>query len=377
MVFLLSPNLATVIATSPSNDLINALQHLADSRRCGQNEILGDREVFRTISKCLALSYSARAVYHRLAEASSTMRNLLTHCVFYVFVTEEPSVRRRERDGDRERIIISIEYLARTQSLSQRPVLLCENLDDCDFIISLAAFYNQFKKLYGYINFSKRNGGGSTTAPCYEDIVSHREELCLCLCDSDKKYEGDMHEGDTATALREVETRHDTTLTHLYVLQCQEAENLIPASILADVYATDPQKLDAVSDLKRIQSERIYQLWRYYDVKNGIRVFEFATSANSAYQNSWARVFGSVTDSVSRYCETCSAAMVCTTKAECTTYLVRGFGSTALRDTVNDFLTTKPMAEIVRRLSPPILTEWESIGALVWSWGTVGGCIVS
>jgi hypothetical protein len=336
------------------------------------NEILAEREVFQAAAACTHLSRSARALYQRLAEASTRMRYLLSQCQVIVRVTEEPSVCRREMTDGQETIVLSAELLSREQRLAQQPVLLCENLDDCDFLECLGVIYGTQRRLPDRIQLSTRNGGGSTTASVYEDILKAKAELCLCICDSDLKYEGDTSEGDTARALRAAHVLYDPTLACLHVLRCQEAENLIPASILADVYISDVQKLNAVPDLDNIQSNRTHQLWRYYDIKNGIRVFEFVSSANQRYVASWSRVFGGSSDIVEHNCAACAKYRACERKSDCTAYLARGFGSTVLRDTVTGFFTKRSCAEIIRRLPQAIAGEWEIVGRLVWAWGMAG-----
>jgi hypothetical protein len=275
--------------------------------------------------------------------------------------------------GTQEQIILSVEFLARGQRLAQQPALLCENLDDCDFMVWLGIVHGFRMNLPERIQLSKRNGGGSTTAKVYEDILKSKEELCLCISDSDLKFEGDTAEGGTACALCEVNSCNDSTLACLHILQCHEAENLIPASVLADVYASDPQKLSAVPDLEGVQSNEAHQLWRYYDVKNGIRAFEFINSPKLQYIASWTRVFGCASDVKKHMCRVCPEVGACEKKAECMDYLAKGFGASVLTDTVREFLTKNSRAEIVRRLTPRMLAEWELVGRLIWTWG-IAGC---
>jgi hypothetical protein len=372
MVFLISPSIGPAIGATPSPDLINALQHLADSRRCGLNEILGDRDVLRAVSVCPHLSTPARAVYAKLSEISTRMYHLLSRCSLHVLVTEQPSICTRETASGQERIVLSVEHLARHQHLAQNPHLLCENLDDCSFLTWVGSLYADWNRLPAQMHLEDRNGGGHTTAHVYETILQGRDVLCLCISDSDLKYEGDTALGETAAALQEVNDRNDTTLAHLHILSCQEAENLVPASILADVYRSDTNKLDATSDVQSLQDELTHELWRYYDTKNGIRAFQFLSPPNPQFQTSWSRIFGAPTDVTRNNCPDCAKYNTCQKKSDCTTYLAKGLGTTVLPDTVESFFRKRSSAEISRRIPARIKPEWETIGLLVWTWGTAG-----
>src|SRR5205823_531302 len=113
MLFYLSPGIGPAIeAPGRSADLVNALQHLADSRRCGLNNILGDRSVLRAVSTCEDLSKSARAVYARLAEVSTQLHGIISKCNVYVEVSEQPAVCHRVNVAGQIKIVISVDYIA-------------------------------------------------------------------------------------------------------------------------------------------------------------------------------------------------------------------------------------------------------------------------
>jgi hypothetical protein len=372
MIFFLAPTISHAISAAPPPDLVNAMQHLADSRRCGLNEILGDREVLRAVSNCQHLSSSARAIYGRLSEVSTRMHQLLAECELYVLVSDQPAICARETIAGQERIVLSVEHLARHQRLSQSAVLLCENLDDCTFLNWIGQFYADWRRLPNRLQFEARNGGGHTTAQVYDAILESRDTQCLCISDSDLKYEGDTALGETARAIQEVHARRDTTLAHLHVLQCQEAENMIPASILADVYASDANKLAASADLQAIQGNAAHELWRYYDVKKGLCTFELLHPSNPEFQSSWCRAFGSVVDITSATCSGCREHEQCEHKSDCTVYLGRGLGMSVLSDTIESFFSMKSPAEVRRRVPPRMAADWSAVGRLVWTWGTAG-----
>jgi hypothetical protein len=278
----------------------------------------------------------------------------------------------RETVSGQERIVLSVEHLARDQRLGQEPALLCENLNDCNFLTWLGSFYADWNGLPNRVRFEPRNGGGQTTAQTFEAILQGRNTLCLCIADSDLKYEGDNSLGATATALREANERSGTPLAHLHILCCQEAENLVPASVLEDLYSGDATKLASTSDIQQIQKDTAHELWRYYDVKNGIRVFQFLNPVRAQFQTSWSRVFGQASDVTKEYCRRCAELNICEEKSDCTTYLARGLGTTVLADTVESFFLKKSSAEILRRIPARMENDWSRIGRVLWTWGTAG-----
>lgn len=374
MIFFLSSDLARM-AQDMVPEAVDGLQHLADSRRCGENEIIGYRQVLRDIGTCSGLSSSARAIYNRLADESTQKFGLLDTCCEHVEVVAAPSICERKQDRGRQKIVLSIGYLATNQRLAQKPVLLCENLDDCEFMTWIGKIYCQEHGLPPNVAFLPNNGGGSTTANVYEHFLSLGEQLCLCIVDGDLKYEGSTKFGETAERVLEVHSRLDSTKSCLYVLHCQEAENLIPAVVLfANCDDSDQGKTDAIRSLNNLQAETRGEPWRYVDVKEGMRVYQIVKCTNADYQVSWAAYVGTAEQHAVR-CTNCGKNLECKERTDCGIYLLPGLGSRVLSEVVNHVFGKASLQSIVKlakQIPKPIKDEWEKLGHLVVTWGFAG-----
>lgn len=379
MVFLLSQAVRDALTQVPvSPALVSGLQVLADCRRCGHNEVTGEREVLLSAAECQHLSTPARGVYGRLAEAASQTRGLPAQCSVYVEVVPGPSEFRSEDTGTQRRIVVSADLLAERLSLAGAPTLLCENLDDCRFHTLVGRLYGRRNGLADELVFDARNGGGSTTAPVFQDLLMRGEVLCLCVVDSDLRYPGSRSEGDTARKARETYSAHQTPIAELTVLPCREAENMIPASVLEDTYRRkgDASKVDAVPPICFFQSQAGGGMWRFVDLKEGLRVFEFL-NADAASQVAWVQTFGKPQATRDTHCTPCAEKDSCTSKAKCGRYLVKGFGQSVLADAYQDFYEKNSLSEASRRVQGDLEPVWCQLGHTVWSWGLAGGRVVA
>jgi hypothetical protein len=111
-------------------------------------------------------------------------------------------------------------------------IILCENIVDFDFYLWGAKYLSDINGNVFRLSAFGYNGGGGTTLSCATHVKDH---LCLIICDNDKKYPED-EPGSTVKRLREYYMAERPSLTWLYGLTVQEAENLIPYCLLCKVY---------------------------------------------------------------------------------------------------------------------------------------------
>ena len=152
-----------------------------------------------------------------------------------------------------------VDYLFFAKTLSvQAPFFLCESLNDI-------AFYKKLMRYYypsAIISSFDISGGGESTGDMFLRI-QRLKCICLTIVDSDKKYANCVL-GNTALKCRRKYKSNNPNIK-LFILNCHEAENLIPFDFLVRRASVSGRKF-----VKRIRAARIESEMRYYDYKLGI-----------------------------------------------------------------------------------------------------------
>ncbi|QZT36936.1 hypothetical protein K5X82_17130 [Halosquirtibacter xylanolyticus] len=202
-------------------DFIYSLENLATAIREGKHLLSCELEILKLLAGFSGISPSARAVYHHLYHNFST--NYYDEIVDRTVLLYTGKAIVNDRGFS-----IDILELKNSNFLS-KSILLTENLTDTYFYEYIAKKYLRHKD-YNFIEvkLKRDGGGGSQVANKFKEIIDANEDLCLCICDSDKKYPKGG-EGDTVKSLRHV--RMNQSLCELYCLKVREAENIIPLSI--------------------------------------------------------------------------------------------------------------------------------------------------
>lgn len=260
-------------------------------------------------------------------------------------------------------------------------VLLGENLDDCEFYKLLALYYEKKHKIAGFwCHCETENGGGSTTYQAYTNTVSNNNKFCLCIVDSDMHYVGkQVAKGQTFNALnradKKIKRQGNGIFCSLLPLQVMEVENLIPYTLLEQIFSSEPACKDGLIILKSMvdtfpQDESNPVL--FYDFKNGLRVKDCAKCVHTDLANYWRKIFDLINDGIvtpyDSYDEESFGALGEKEQEACIKKGLQGKG-----------ILAKSISYIVKNYSAPghieslpideyLVTIWEKIGIAIFSW---------
>lgn len=175
MIFKFSESFVSELS-DPAPQIIAGLRNLAISRRQGEIELVATRSVCDAIIKSPKLNADETAIYRRVRENSAQLIHMVSNSAVYVVIAPSNSQPGVEMNADTRIITIPISMIASCIELCLKPILLCENLDDCKFMHFVADVYS-YNQNYPTrkLQFHQHNGGGSTTADVYSTIVSNEE----------------------------------------------------------------------------------------------------------------------------------------------------------------------------------------------------------
>lgn len=153
----------------------------------------------------------------------------------------------------------------------EQSLLICENLSDCDFYISLVNEIYEEKKSAIAISLHKLQCAGSQAI---QTISNELEEGIVrpiaCIMDSDKKREGDSFGTSAKSALRALAAGKNMNAISVHVLSVREKENVIPPNLLLiHPLFNNNELVNALS--KGICMPECYELLKFINIKDGIQ----------------------------------------------------------------------------------------------------------
>lgn len=156
----------------------------------------------------------------------------------------------------------------------QKSYLLTENsCIDGAFLVELVREFSHVKNSTRPINLELLHGGGGTTADIYSSHINGLRPL-FSVVDSDRNFDGDVL-GATAQRMVNLGNVGPLNTVMCEVLPCRELENLIPISMLFEVYDDDPKVKEIVSIYHKFKDEcpaDSYEVLKYCDFKRGGKV---------------------------------------------------------------------------------------------------------
>ncbi len=217
------------------------------------------KKITEIIESGLIVGHNLQVLYE-LKERSRLTRSIIDNFDFFVDV--DFSSPHSSGFVAPNRLVISFSNFVNSASV-QFPIFLAENLSDIDFyIFGSKAHLRDAKLLSSYdVRFRHVSGGGNTTINSFVYHLS-QNELVLCILDSDKNH--------PAAGLQNTAARFSAyplgwgSNYWLHILDCTEAENLVPWRIVETVLSETPgfncEKFRALSP----------ELRRFVDHKKGL-----------------------------------------------------------------------------------------------------------
>lgn len=294
---------------------------------------------------------------------SKVAYNLMNHVIKII-----PTKEKEETVSTPERAIRCLHTTNFLRSSNiQKTVLLGENSDDGDIYEIMAKEFIKKQAIGKAIKVQCKieNGGGNTTAPTFKRKVEQKEELCLCILDSDKKYPTDPSRGETARRLAREVRNQLTPKYHYYVEdRCRELENMLPESFYQHQYGNDINKKGILPKLKMLkEAEERSSL--FFDMKKGLKCFDVTRCLDTKKKDpQWS--FLNNNDFGDPPCDT----QQCTIEKTVACNIVDGFGTKILEHFISFYNNAESdQVQTILSTSNQHLAEiWKEIGNLVLSW---------
>lgn len=249
----------------------SAINIIALSRKDGNHFIFSEIDVAIELIRILDLQDIAKSILKRVVNKYSEKAAMAENIRIRILVGDfnETSI---DMDDEKKSKIIKIPISRVNISFVQKTYLLVENYTD-------AKFYKILTKNTPIgripIDFEAFPGGGDTTADALLNI-SKSNRLCLCIVDSDIRFEGGV-EGATAKKVISTSIDISPSLTEYYVLPVSSAENLIPIETLKLSVSHDHGQVDRIEGLRNIYNDNA---WPYLGLKKGLRCIDVVYEKN-------------------------------------------------------------------------------------------------
>ncbi len=375
MLFVIDESLANALdgeSGSVKNSAIEAISLIAQAHREGNHLIYAERI---TLDKIMSYSslFGPRTVriYEKILDNLPTQRSYFNAISRYIEVVADANVLEVRDERIKERCIkvirLSSSYIR--IPLVSKTKILGENETDIKFYEKIAQTYLSWNRLGNIkLSYLSHGGGGDTTATAYKTIQETKEQLCLCIADSDREFPDDK-EGVTAKKLIDIDVKFQSPLCKLLILDVREIENLIPISIYKKAVCHKEQK-ETITILEKLESSTIPNIRnarKYLDIKKGLKLWRFFhASSSKEFLAYWKSVL--VELKIQFVCTLPTSEEQCNgDKDKCQCIAINGLGSQILGEVI------KALAEKIKRREEIVVCksleeEWKNIGEMIISW---------
>lgn len=350
MLFFISDDVSQK-AIGGDREVVDALCALGYYWRTGYCLVDGSRKSLELLSEVKELKYD----YAQIVKQKQNVIGLYKEIDFFIVLHTKESATSKTIDGAVGKPVAIGSFKNRINFGLN--IILCENIIDFDFYLWGAKYLSGIKGdvfrlcAFGY------NGGGGTTLSCATHV---KDYLCLIICDNDKKYPED-EAGNTVKGLHEYYLAERPSLTWLYDIKVQEAENLIPFCLLCKVYGNR----GLIKKMKPLPIDvKFGSFFSFFDYKEGFKKHTLRkmkkdnVSSFSDYL-SMLKSLGVqqkvIDDTLSKKCK----------KNE--NPILHGLGGDILRKTV-EYLDTHSVSERIE-LADYQKEDWKNIRRKFWSIG--------
>ena len=267
MLFYLTDSLIVSEQDVNFKSIYQAVHCIANQVADGSHLLTGDEEVLLYFRKIFQHDLIIGQLFNHLYQnyATAMVPSCLTFYLEVVAVVNIPL--RFERDT--EIVQMHYSYFSSLDRVS-RTILICEDLNDTCFFRHVLDWYMKDK---GNLRYAVHGigAGGRNVHRTVSDELSHKH-ICICIIDTDKKYEGCIPEQDGTYGLC-VGIGNNVPYYKFLPLNVHEIENLIPLNYIDkfDVWINgrlDDKKNKRAFDYLIKDADNILP---YFDYKKGIK----------------------------------------------------------------------------------------------------------
>lgn len=281
---------------------------------------------------------------------------------YYIKISKQSSDIIKKPINQKTEYSIGVKYFAES-SVYLPSKLILEDYEDKKTYYKLSEHY-----LSNYVNFKIEttpvNGGGSNTPKVIREeagSLNKHSRMTLCVYDSDVKYAGSSIGGTANGILRA--TRSANQLFCSIMIDTHEVENLY-SPLLFDMLIKDINANPIKSLLNSVQNTKP-ELYRYLDIKNGIRVKNIKFPNDPKEKEMYESLCNIVGIDIEG--ENCGLAK-CNhmDRSSCNCILLNGFPN-ALSE-INANIDSLVSSDIRSLLTGEIVKEWNKVGKILVSY---------
>lgn len=373
MLYEIDESCKAVLKTKDYN-IIAFFEQLALDRRKCRNIVVAKREIFCELANTEYLSELARAVYKVLGNRMSERKLLLKNTKKYCRIVAMNCEKNRVVEEDHEIILLNIKDGSQ-KDFTSYPLMLAENEEDIEFYKFIGQYFVKKNRLGNmHINFEGRHGGGSTISKVLEHIISERNRMCLCIVDSDRKYE-EASCGETMQGIVNITQDVFQDYFEVLLLEVHEIENIIPLGVLEHIVITNNLEKQGLLFLKYLIEcdNTLNSPFFYFDLKKGIlkKSFILEDGADDQCKKNYRKK-----ELYRKYWQKYIEDYGIKIDSDSNTILVNGISVRILRDALELLRDMKRDDKLdLLEVDEPIRQVWDMIGEKVYCWGCIGGRI--
>ncbi len=343
-----------------NNDFLSFIEDLCLARKLGNIVIHASKKTLLTIISRTEISTLQRAII-KYANEQVTFKQELFENIKLRMVIYHSDYEFNKESHPNNFILIDLKgyytnYTEKGINPFTLPKLVLEDISDRDIYMKICEWYQSKMPFISQqkIALDIRHGGGDRTAIVCKELLDSGNNV-FCICDSDSKYYGDDVRHETAKKVSAIFSEKGKS-SNLYVLNCQEVENLIPPSIYeATANATQLPAINFIQHINTINPAS----YLYMDIKNGFKYDTIFGHIPNEYSNYWKPFFLDFN---------CNTYITIKNKIE-----NNELPSTATiickLSSLIPYAVERLKIAVEFELQQPMKEEWESIAFSIFSWG--------
>lgn len=335
-----------------SQEEIRCMNSICTSRVRGFNFILGSRKLLSSLSKSTCFCDDTKSLFRIIYNDQTRWYNLLNNFSFVINIISD-HIEPYSNDIDNKiNLCVSLSKFL-DYSLDLKPHIISENLIDSRFYEGMVKSYLHFHNIKGVaLVYKNVLGGGDTTYTVINEIYSSLDGLSFSLLDRDNT---SPYVDIGATAQKVIDNIPDGNFARYHIMGYRELENLIPSTILSEIFnknKVQSRKLDFYKKIRKLTINDESPI-KYVDFKKGIKLNIVDCLGCDQSKQYWDSVLKNILEDTS-----CNEKDTCTAHKKCKKIVVDGFGSDLLKAAVayiqvNNF--------DYRNIDEDMKTEWDII----------------
>ena len=273
MLFYLTNSLIVSKESPEYSKILMTIKYLGIAAHESYHLLLGDIEVIRYYRDAFIHDNMVFPVLNDIYQ-NEAMSSVPREITYYIeIVKDNPSEYNRGNTKVQQLLYTHFDCLAKCHTT----ILLGEDQNDATFYNHILEWYKIEKGIKIYHKLDHRNGGGGNTARELS-ILESSSKICIAIIDTDIRYPGSIIKDDS-TAHKCQSIHVESPISHLYLLEVHELENLVPLNyIVKREIGGGIERAAAKKHLNFLRKEAD-DILPYYDFKRGLKISSIISGA--------------------------------------------------------------------------------------------------